>query len=383
MNNNTKKQINIELFNIDSITNSSLTYFFNSNLCEFAQISANKHETQLYILDAQRYLDSLEQIINSIKSPHQFVIILYMNEKPKLQKDNSILYLEKPIKTDGLKLLLNEIYGLIYTNKIQTDKKEELITSKPIQTQDSSHLHIYDAISHNEKDSIHQQFKAQKYVGSNKNIEVDGSDINHIYIHKEKYLYTHLLHAIRIACDNRTSVVIKNQSNEIYYDYSLKIFYFNISSLQLQYLQKTPLNISEISILKVNYKANTQFKQSSQERFIWESTLQASRGRIPTSTSLTSMTHMINWPNYSDLPLFRHAIQISALWSVNPMSLLDTAKFLAIPQRYVFTLYSALEALSCIKLKPTNSSSKSHTYIKSKEIKHKSIFSKILSHLFK
>jgi signal recognition particle receptor subunit beta len=81
------------------------------------------------------------------------------------------------------------------------------------------------------------------------------------------------------------------------------------------------------------------------DSFIWELALCTARGRVPTGTDLTAPMFLRHWPNLTRLQLTPHALRIAALWSAQPHSLLDTAKNLRIPQRFVFSFYSALDAL--------------------------------------
>jgi len=81
------------------------------------------------------------------------------------------------------------------------------------------------------------------------------------------------------------------------------------------------------------------------------------------------------------LQIFRYAIQISAVWSRNKMSLIETAKQLKIPQRYVFTLYCAMRSLGYASIENHNNIPEPATTII--QTSNSSLFTKILSHIFK
>ena len=383
MTKNNKKIINIELFNIDSTTNSSLTYFFNSNLCPHAEISQDRVSTQLYVLDAQRFSQSLEKIIQTIKTPQQYAIVLYLKNKPEIRKDKSIFFLEKPINIEQLKEILDEVYNQLFNHQKKATIKEKPKIKIKDKTTNATHTHIFDAISENNSEDLHQQFKAQKYVGSNKDIKPGAHENKHIFIHKEKYLYYHLNNLAKRAAKEKHNFVLTLSSNKIFYDVKNKIFLHNISTIQCQYLHKTPLTENSINIHQVENLPHNIAKKIEKDRFIWESCLQSSRGRLPHETCIITPVVLKKWPNYSKLALFRHVIQISALWSRKPMSLYETARHLAIPQRYVFTLYSALDSLDCIQTLAKNNIA---TNLTSQEINkvanNKSFFSKVIAHLF-
>lgn len=91
---------------------------------------------------------------------------------------------------------------------------------------------------------------------------------------------------------------------------------------------------------------------NSSETILWVMSLWASRGRVPRGTDIDAPVSLVSWPCYSRLQITPHAMQITSLWTSRPMSLMQTAKVLAIPHRYVFTLYSACLALGLIEETP-------------------------------
>lgn len=89
------------------------------------------------------------------------------------------------------------------------------------------------------------------------------------------------------------------------------------------------------------------------ETMLWTVSLWASRGRVPKGTDLYVPVSLVSWPGFSRLLITPHALQIAALWSTRPLSLMETARLLAIPHRYVFALYSACLALGLTETIPT------------------------------
>jgi hypothetical protein len=86
----------------------------------------------------------------------------------------------------------------------------------------------------------------------------------------------------------------------------------------------------------------------SYERMLWLLALWASRGRVPKGTDPDVAVALPRWPNFSRILITPHAMQIAALWSNRPTSLMQTAKLLSIPHRYVFAFYSACVATGLI-----------------------------------
>jgi hypothetical protein len=91
--------------------------------------------------------------------------------------------------------------------------------------------------------------------------------------------------------------------------------------------------------------ATDKLMAQSLDSFLWKMALWTSRGKIPKGADLSRNIVLLHWPNFTRLILTPHAMEISALWIAQPQSLLDTAKLLEIPQRYVFSFFSAACAI--------------------------------------
>ncbi len=94
---------------------------------------------------------------------------------------------------------------------------------------------------------------------------------------------------------------------------------------------------------------NPHKKQTSIESLMWVAAIWAARGRFPRDLDLDKSIHLRHWPNLTRLTNTPHATRITALWSQNDYSLLDTAALLGIDQRHVFTYASACHALKLLE----------------------------------
>ncbi len=130
----------------------------------------------------------------------------------------------------------------------------------------------------------------------------------------------------------------------------------NIKESKLRAFSALPITDQTItrSVLKQSdlSKYSQQAELMGLEQLLWKTAIWSCRGRLPTGTSLTSSVSFRHWPNLSRLQLPPHALRIAALWSENPCSLVDTAKALQIPQRYVFAFYSACNAIDVAAVEP-------------------------------
>ncbi len=84
------------------------------------------------------------------------------------------------------------------------------------------------------------------------------------------------------------------------------------------------------------------------EKFLWESALLSSRGRVPFGTDMSQKVGLKAWPNLTRLVLTPHAMQLAAYWHVKPEGLRETAERLNIRYRYVYAFYSACSALGLV-----------------------------------
>ncbi len=85
-----------------------------------------------------------------------------------------------------------------------------------------------------------------------------------------------------------------------------------------------------------------------EDSLLWKVALWSSFGRIPVGTNPEQAVELAYWPNFTRIFIPHHAMQIAALWSQRPVSLLETAAILEIEYRYVFSFYSAAHAISAV-----------------------------------
>lgn len=107
--------------------------------------------------------------------------------------------------------------------------------------------------------------------------------------------------------------------------------------------------------------SSTPFRYERLDSFLWKVAILTAHGRVPIGTDLNAPVILMRWANFTRLMITPHALQINALWADVPYSLIETATVLKIPQRYVFSLYSAMSALHLAYITSTISPHKKHT----------------------
>lgn len=372
--------INVALFNLDETTQKTFQFFLNSSLCVNASLATDER-IDLFILDIDREYN--KQFLLELKGSKQYAIILHMDEST-VPLNEHVLLLKKPINAPVLVELISEIHSKIYSHieRISEIEKKRSFKSKIIP--DTQHSQLFHAVSNKDlysSEEIHLRFKAHKFVGSNKDISLDDRNNERIYFSKEKYLFYYLQKARKLGLSKKSNIIIIMSSRRILYDYISNNFIYDLDENQLKYLQ-TSMIISDCKLQFVdgNIFSNSQnIEYKKDEEFIWNATIQASKGRIPKEVSIASTVIMKTWPNFARLQVFRYAVQICALWSNYNLSLFETAKQLEIPQRYVFTLFSAMNALGYAKIDTSNSLTNKVKIIPQSQ----SLFSRIITHILR
>ncbi len=126
-----------------------------------------------------------------------------------------------------------------------------------------------------------------------------------------------------------------------------------LKSISMMDLAASPVKLSLISADSIPAVSSKDPRIHNAEEMIWSIATWSSRGRVPTGTPLDHPVHLRHWPNLTRLSEIPGAMQMSALWIKQPTSLLDTAVFLGIPYRHVFSFYVACQTLGLVHIEVT------------------------------
>lgn len=126
-----------------------------------------------------------------------------------------------------------------------------------------------------------------------------------------------------------------------------------LSEFQLRKLCRSHLDKRLVVFLAVNERAvNLMALRGTAERydaFMWKLALWSSSGRLPIHTNLNKPVSIAMWPNLTRLALFPHAVQLSALWHRQAISIRATAILLDVSYKYIFSFYSACLQLGLVR----------------------------------
>ncbi len=262
--------------------------------------------------------------------------------------------LRKPIKHDDLKKLLSS-FGYESLNAIK-EKTPDASTAIP------KNLNVENGLtelkSATEKiTAFIQREDEEHFVGSSRDININKPNEVLQIMYQPDQMFLGALTAVYEISKNRGAVTKLN-----YLDYDViidpkseKVFTaFSDSLLRPLCLMNSTdkPNFTELGDAFYDSETcdhelpNKKLHSHDTDAFIWKVALWTSRGRLPADTNLQLPVYLSEWPNFSHVEAFPHAMQITALLIKQPMTLHGIASTLGIPQRYAFAFYSATKALS-------------------------------------
>ncbi len=154
-----------------------------------------------------------------------------------------------------------------------------------------------------------------------------------------------------------------------------------VSVDKIESLVELPKDYSGARIQTLSGRKNPELIRWSIEEFIWKITLWSSRGRIPEDTDIRAPVFLYEWPNFTRLVNFPHAMRIAALLHQHAVVLGDIPRHLNIPQRHVFSFYSAARVLGLVKTSQRRIEQTMEFPPTQKEVAPRSLLKKLLGRL--
>ncbi|RKZ38255.1 MAG: hypothetical protein DRQ49_00515 [Gammaproteobacteria bacterium] len=346
MKNQPQKFINIAAFGMDQRTLKILEMVFNGPgkgdyvLVKDIQ-SAQAGIFDLDSLDGQNFWKEYQRLYSQLP-----IIILSLDDKDIA----GTVYVKKPIEVDKLIKSLKKLKLL----------SEEALFSKPVET---SPTQVTDKLSQGPRDAklameiaaIEEEEILHQYCGYAQDINPDKfEEIEKVYYEPSHYLQSFFEKAAVVSQQFENGgilieglyipIVLLYQQNKIFctcQSSDNKLRTMTLLPLSHGHLRMTTLSETELE----KYISKHQLLSQPLDNFLWQIALWTARGRVPKGTDLHKPILLLYWPNFTRLIVTPYALKISALWMENPCSLLETSQILAIPQRYVFTFFSAASTL--------------------------------------
>ncbi|MCK5663978.1 MAG: hypothetical protein KAI17_10845, partial [Thiotrichaceae bacterium] len=259
------------------------------------------------------------------------------------------IYVKKPIEIDKLIKAFEKTKQLIDSSK-ESDKPQKVPTKSPALAVQNVKLATEIAIE-KEEESL------QQFCGSHPDIDpVQPKEYKHVFYEPKQYMQGFFEKAIDVSIQTPnkgilleglyTPMVLFYRKNKIFSDCNFTERSIDLlRTMTLLPVKKSALRMTFLTEKEIeNYVTVNQLAEQAFDNFFWRQTLWTARGCVPNGIDLNKIIILPNWPNFTRLIVTPYALKISALWLEQPHSLLETAKILDIPQRYVFAFFSAAYA---------------------------------------
>ncbi|MCK5895724.1 MAG: hypothetical protein KAG20_02900 [Cocleimonas sp.] len=353
-----------------------------------------------YPISPKKLLDALNVALSKVP-------LLLAKEKKiykKIETDNSIDFKRRDFKKKGVKKDSKK-KKLIVKEKVDeydfySDLDEYVENTYPNQLNNEADLTPSDMDSSKKDDDFTALFfknpkekmtdNKDKLIDINKDklsfmssrpdVDIDDAILmSQVSYRCDDYLQGHLAALL----NNKKSNAITTPYCSIIYNAEHHTAYINVNNRTLQ-------NIATIASLKIEYPLvdidslikDKKVQWEDADTVLWKISIWASRGRLPLLLNdIDRQFTLLCWPNLTRFMMTPHAMEISALWLDKPISLRESLVLLDIPQRYVFSFYSAvvaLELLSFEKDKAVIVSPKQKKQPIKTEAKRTGVFSKLL-----
>lgn len=205
----------------------------------------------------------------------------------------------------------------------------------------------------------------------------------------ENYILHGVQNAYRIAKDSNQAVKLNFYADEYaLFMPNMNFVYstLNVRSDKFAELCNNPIQTgqialhipssSELAFLETQANSNADALMDM-EAFVWVTSLLTAKGRLTRGIDINRSLVLKHWPNMTRLEPFPHMMRVAALWNQRPGTLFDIAKALHVPQRYVFSFYTAANNLNLFEVEPTKLKSRE----KEKPKESRGLFSRLLSRL--
>jgi hypothetical protein len=394
---------NVATLGIDERMRNALELFLKSKMNgRFALSTAAKSDLSIIDVDSYGSRDLVQKQLTASSSQHP-VIMLSLKE---LETKGSTYFVRKPLRPQELVSALMDATSHINTREAApsspaqtrattprprpldmptTDEESQIKVSGPVAAYPSPEPHhdTKPSRSLGEAASRLSEYQPHHFIGSTPDLDPSNAkqvakasyDMDDFLIGKLVYtlrLANRANRAARLIFDHGTITLIP-QTNQAVLD---------IPQNHLRTLAAIPVGDMDVDVHMVDLfdlSLLSPHRVWRLDSLLWLSALLASRGRVPLNTFLEAEVSLKQWPNLTRLAVFPNAVRITALLSQKPISLIDAAKALEIPQRFVFAYYSAAVALDLVSVNAK--SGKKQSVKDTKTSKNRSLFKRILSHL--
>lgn len=234
----------------------------------------------------------------------------------------------------------------------------------------------------------------EEYCGTARDVDLsDKHERSKIFYNPEGSLQGVLETAWRQAMAKDNAVILAIKIDEIWESITLlsgidKVV-TTMDDKQLCYLCTSPLYCVATRLLYPNASKTRELEQQAlvsshsgaMESFFWKIALWTAHGRLPEDTKVMQPVRLKRWPNFTRLVVTPGALSMAALLNDKAMPLALLAKVMGLPQRYIFSFYSAARSLKLIVTESANAQPDSIQQKRNQQHLHHNLFGRILQKL--
>lgn len=351
------RPLKIHAVGLDERGTRMLNFFFQKfcvGRCEM--VAGDQAEVFLINMDS---VDAVEQRTTlEISSPLTPIILMSLH----VVDSERHYFIRKPLIAEQLLAILTKIEQLPNRQNSQVEEEEQVldnvINSVTVDTSEEKITHS----SHSVMSAAQKMSKAETvhFFGNRPDVDLlDEANKEAIYFDLKQYYLGHVQEAMQLAKENNCSIKLTGLSHTLFISPNLDLVYVELSDAQLRYYGVTALykkdtqsryrtkfsyqlikdeEVDKLCGRSPNYQQNLQ-------SFLWKLSLWTSRGRLPVGISLNILVYIQAWPNFTRLTEIPNALRIVAGWLPKPQTILKMTENLQIPQRNIFSFFTATYVL--------------------------------------
>jgi hypothetical protein len=343
MSNSEIAPIRLAAIGMDQRQRNTLRMLFSSK-CDNRYVLMEETSAEICVLDLDAF--GGEKLWQEFRQRHPEMPLILVSLKTRTENDDHTLFVQKPIPVNNLISAIEQLSQTL--NRVSIAETFDPPLKPQIEQQSVNHQQHLSAKKVTLKvASLMTETQERSFVGTAPDIDPDDpAQLTKIYYNPDHYLQGHVQQALNTAIRYNKNVSIGGPWPAIDLMIENQRVLVDAGERQLRPYSTLPDATLELDLqMHDQNRPVTGRREYSLYAFIWQSALWASRGRLPEGTSLTQPIYLRRWPNFSRLVVTPHALAITALWTRQPRSVIDTATSLNIPQRYVFAFYSAAKAV--------------------------------------
>ena len=321
--------IKINAVGLDERSLKTLSFFFNkfcNGECELAE----EDKAEVFLINMDN-IDAEKDYkrLNTQESTSKLILTAI-----KSLDDNGHYFLRKPMIASHLLSILKDIRD--------KSKGENTVDLEPSDDLESHHSTGHAAQLLNEQEIT-------TFVGDAEDVNLRRiNELDTIFFDASDYFLGFLRQAYQLAKQDKATIRITGLWRPVTIFPNDDQVYVDLSDRQLQSISVVSLQSQE-SKIEIEVVDSTQAikecenidRFQSLDLFVWKIALWTSRGRLPKGISIDSPVYLSAWPNFTRLITTPYALRITAFWIAHPRTIMNLTEHLPIPQRYIFSFFTA------------------------------------------